>query len=129
MRNREIKIKYELGDISALAPLQVPGIELLTQLLKLCQQNPEIKTAQLLQYFRGTETGNQLAKLMCWQHHVTAESAADVFLDSIEKLLNDFVEKRAEYLLQKARVKQITSQERQELQAILNAQLHITGFQ
>ena len=114
-------IVKELGDISALAPLQVPGIELLTHLLKLCEQNPEIKTAQLLEYFRGTETGNQLAKLMCWQHHVTAESAADVFLDSIEKLLNDFVEKRAEYLLQKARVKQITSQERQELQAILNA--------
>ncbi|MDO6506185.1 DNA primase [Colwellia sp. 4_MG-2023] len=114
-------IVNELGDISALAPLQVPGIELLTQLLKLCQQNPEIKTAQLLEYFRGTETGNQLAKLMCWQHHVTAETAADVFLDSIEKLLNDFVEKRTEFLLQKARVKQITLQERQELQAILNA--------
>ncbi len=114
-------IVNELGDISALAPLQVPGIDLLTQLLKLCQQNPEIKTAQLLEYFRGTEAGNQLAKLMCWQHHVTAETAADVFLDSIEKLLNDFVEKRAEFLLQKARVKQITPQERQELQAILNA--------
>ncbi|MBU2924152.1 DNA primase [Colwellia sp. 1_MG-2023] len=114
-------IVNELGDISALASLQVPGIELLTQLLKLCQQNPEIKTAQLLEYFRGTETGNQLAKLMCWQHHVTAETAADVFLDSIEKLLNDFVEKRTEFLLQKARVKQITLQERQELQAILNA--------
>jgi DNA primase len=114
-------IVTELGDISVLAPLQVPGIDLLIQLLRLCQQNPEIKTAQLLEYFRDTEQGKQLAKLMCWQHHVAANTAADVFLDSIEKLLNDFVEKRAEFLLQKARVKQITSQEIQELQAILNA--------
>ena len=101
--------------------MNVPGVDLLTQLLQLCQQNPEIKTAQLLEYFRDTEQGKQLAKLMCWQHHVTAEAAADVFLDSIEKLLNDFVEKRTEFLLQKARLKQITPQERQELQAILNA--------
>jgi DNA primase len=114
-------IVKELGDISVLEPLTVPGVDLLIQLLKLCQQNPEIKTAQLLEYFRDTEQGKQLAKLMCWQHHVAADAAADVFLDSIEKLLNDFVEKRAEFLLQKARVKKITPQERQELQAILNA--------
>jgi DNA primase len=114
-------IVTELGDVSVLEPLKVPGVDLLTQLLKLCQQNPKIKTAQLLEYFRDTTEGKQLAKLMCWQHHVEADAAADVFLDSIEKLLNDFVEKRAEFLLQKARVKQITPQERQELQAILNA--------
>jgi len=114
-------IVNELGDISVLAPLNVPGVDLLTQLLSLCQQKPGIKTAQLLEYFRDTAQGKQLAKLMCWDHHITADAAADVFLDSIEKLLNDFVAQRAEFLLQKARVKQITPQERQELQAILNA--------
>ena len=114
-------IVNELGDISVLAPLNVPGVDLLTQLLSLCQQKPGIKTAQLLEYFRDTAQGKQLAKLMCWEHHITADAAADVFLDSIEKLLNDFVAQRAEFLLQKARVKQITPQERQELQAILNA--------
>ncbi len=74
-----------------------------------------------MEYFRDTEQGKQLAKLMCWEHHVAPDAAADVFLDSIEKLLNSFVEKRTEFLLQKARIKQITTQERQELQAILNA--------
>jgi len=114
-------IVIELGDISVLEPLNIPGVDLLMQLLKLCQQNPKIKTAQLLEYFRDTDQGKQLAKLMCWQHHVEADAAANVFLDSIEKLLNDFVEQRAEFLLQKARMKKITPQERQELQAILNA--------
>jgi DNA primase len=110
-----------LGDISALKPLTIPGIDLLTQLLELCQQNPAIKTAQLLEYFRDTKEGKQLAKLMCWQHHIEAEAAQDVFLDSIEKLLNNFVEQRAEFLLQKARTGQMSKQEKQELQAILNA--------
>jgi DNA primase len=110
-----------LGDISVLQPLTIPGVDLLTQLLELCQQNPNIKTAQLLEYFRDTEKGKQLAKLMCWQHHIEAEAAEDVFLDSIEKLLNNFVEQRAEFLLQKARTGQMSQQEKQELQAILNA--------
>lgn len=114
-------IVKSLGDISALKPLTIPGVDLLTQLLELCQQNPEIKTAQLLEYFRDTEQGKQLAKLMCWQHNTEAEAAQDVFLDSIEKLLNDFVEQRAEFLLQKARTGQMSQQEKQELQAILNA--------
>jgi len=114
-------IVKELGDISVLEPLNIAGVDLLTKLLQLCQQNPQIKTAQLLEYFRDTSEGKQLAKLMCWQHHIEADAASDVFLDSIEKLLNDFISQRAEFLLQKARIKQITQQERQELQVILNS--------
>ncbi len=114
-------IVASLPDISVLAPLDMPGVALLKQLLQLCQQNPEIKTPQLLEYFRDTEQGKQLAKLMCWQHHVEADAATDVFLDSIEKLLNNFVEQRTEVLLQKARMGEMTQQEKQELQAILNA--------
>ena len=114
-------IANSLGDISVLQPLTVPGISLLMQVLEVCQQNPDIKSPQLLEYFRGSEQGAQLAKLMCWQHHVEADAATDVFLDSIEKLLNNFVEQRAEVLLQKARAGQMTVEEKQELQAILNA--------
>jgi DNA primase len=114
-------IASSLGEISVLQPLTAPGIALLMQVLEVCQKNPDIKTPQLIEYFRGTEQGKQLAKLMCWQHHVEADAATDVFLDSIEKLLNNFVEQRAEVLLQKARAGQMTAEEKQELQAILNA--------
>lgn len=114
-------IVNSLGNISALKPLTIPGVDLLIQLLELCQQNPDVKTAQLLEYFRDTAQGKQLAKLMCWQHHIEADAAEDVFLDSVEKLLNNFVEQRAEFLLQKARTGQMSQQEKQELQAILNA--------
>ena len=110
-----------LPDPSILQQLNVPGIPLLCQLVNLCQQNPDINSAQLLEYFRDTEQGTQLNKLMCWQHHVEAEAAEDVFLDSIEKLLNTFVEQRTEVLLQKARTGQMTQVEKQELQALLNA--------
>ncbi|WDE08129.1 DNA primase [Thalassomonas viridans] len=110
-----------LPDPSILQQLNVPGIPLLCKLVDLCLQNPEINSAQLLEYFRDTEQGTQLNKLMCWQHHIEAEAAEDVFLDSIEKLLNTFVEQRTEVLLQKARTGQMTQVEKQELQALLNA--------
>ena len=114
-------IAASIEDASILEPLKVPGIPLLCQLLSLCQSNPEIKTPQILEYFREAEEGKQLAKLLCWQHHVEADAATDVFLDSIEKLLNNFVEQRTEMLMQKARSGALTQEDKQELQAILSA--------
>jgi DNA primase len=115
------KIAESLGNVEVLKPLSVPGIPLLIQVLEICLHKPNIKSAQLLENFRGTEQGKQLAKLMCWQHHIEPDAAEDVFLDSIEKLLNNFVEQRTEVLLQKARLGQMTLIEKQELQALLNA--------
>lgn len=115
------QVAESLGNVEVLKPLTVPGIPLLIQVLEICLHNPNIKSAQLLESFRDTEQGKQLAKLMCWQHHIDADAAQDVFLDSIEKLLNNFVEQRTEVLLQKARIGQMTLIEKQELQALLNA--------
>jgi len=110
-----------IPDATIIQHLDMPGIELLNQIVMICQQNPEIKTAQLLEYFRETQHGKHLAKLMCWQHHIESDAAEDVFLDSIERLLNSFVEQRTEFLLQKARTGEMNQAEKQELQALLNA--------
>lgn len=115
------KLAESLGNPAVLAQIDLPGVELLNKLIQLCVQMPNTNSAQLLEYFRDTEQGQQLAKILCWQHHVEAENAEDVFLDSIEKLLNSFVEKRTELLLQKARSGHISEQEKQELQALLSA--------
>jgi len=110
-----------LSDINALQHINLPGIPLLNSLLEQCKQNPQMNSAQVLEYYRDTEQGAQLSKILCWQHHIEPENAEDVFLDSIEKLFNIFVEQRTELLLQKARSGQISAQERQELQALLSA--------
>ncbi len=110
-----------LPDPNILSELTMPGVALLNQLIGLCKQNEKINGAQLIEYFRDTEEGKQLTKLMCWQHHIVEEAAESVFLDSIEKLLDSFVEQRTELLLQKARTGQMSPNEKQELQALLNA--------
>ena len=85
----------------------------------LCKINDQANSAQLLEHFRDKPEGNQLAKLMCWQHHVGVENAEEVFLDSIEKLLNSFVEQRTEVLLQKERNEGLNKSEKQELHVLL----------
>lgn len=112
-------IVIALPNDEILQQLNAPGIGLLIQLVTLCKRNPQVKSAQLLEHFRDTVEGKQLAKLMCWEHHVEAEAAENVFLDSIEKLLNSFVEQRTELLLQKERSSGLNSSEKQELLALL----------
>jgi DNA primase len=108
-----------LPDPAVLHSIDLPGVALLNELIVLCQQDTKINSAQLIEHYRGTEQGQQLTKLMCWQHHVVGDAAEHVFLDSIEKLLDNFVAQRIEVLLQKARSKQINASEEQELQSLL----------
>ncbi|MEW6981423.1 DNA primase [Colwelliaceae bacterium 6471] len=110
-----------LPDPSILQHIDAPGMSLLNQVMTLCKRNPNASSAQLLEYFRDSEHGKHLAKLMCWQHHIESDAAEHVFLDSIEKLLSNFVEQRTEILLQKARMNEMNQAEKQELQALLNA--------
>jgi DNA primase len=114
-------IVNSLPDPAILRTIDLPGVALLNELILLCQQNSDANSAQLIEFYRGTEQGRQLTKLMCWQHHVVEDAAEHVFLDSIEKLLDNFVAQRVEVLLQKARSNQINESEEQELQALLKA--------
>ncbi len=114
------QLANEINSTLALAQLDTPGIPLLVELLELCKENPNINSAQILEHYRDSKKGRQLAKLLCWQHYVSKDTAKEVFLDSIEKLFADFIKKRTEVLLQKGRTGQITLAEKQELQTLLN---------
>jgi DNA primase len=109
-------------NLTTLAQVEVAGIDLLVKLMQVCQQTPNINSAQLIEHWRDTEQGAQLAKLLCWQHHIDQEAAEQVFVDALEKLLDSFVEKRLEILLQKARLGQMSETEKRELQALLSQQ-------
>ena len=111
-----------LDDLSALEPINVPGIDLFKQLMHQCKANPAITSAQLIESWRGTEQGKVLAKLIVWQHHIDADAAEDVFNDILDKIIDTFIENKTETLLQKARLGQLNSSEKQELQVLLNAQ-------
>ena len=109
-----------IDNSNILQHLNVPGVQLLNNLMYLCKSTPNIKTAQILEQYRDTTEGKQLSKLMCWQHNVESDAAEAVFEDSIEKLCDQFLQLKTEELLQKARLNQINADEKQELQMLLN---------
>ncbi|NMP32115.1 DNA primase [Thalassotalea sp. M1531] len=111
-----------LPNASVLAHLDMPGMALFNELLAICASNPHINSGQIIELFRERQEGKQLAKLLIWEHQIDSGNAEDVFLDSIEKLLNTLVEQRTEVLLQKARLNQLTPEEKRELQTLLNEQ-------
>ncbi|WP_448212799.1 DNA primase [Colwellia sp. MEBiC06753] len=115
-------LAQSLPNHDVLAHLELPGVSLFNEVLAICTHHPDIKSGQIIELFRDREEGKQLAKLLCWEHQIEAEHAEDVFLDSIEKLLNTLVEQRTEFLLQKARLNQLTVDEKRELQALLREQ-------
>lgn len=108
-----------LPDINLLQQLEMPGIQLLNQLLLLCKQNPGTNSAQLIENFRGQVEGQQLTKVLCLEHHVEAENAESMFLDLIENFLNIFIEQRTEQLFAKERSGGLTKEEKFELQSLL----------
>ncbi|MGJ8692988.1 MAG: DNA primase [Thalassotalea sp.] len=109
-----------LPDISILQHLTMPGIPLLNQIIAICHHKTDIKTAQLIEYFRDTEQGRQLTKLMCIEHHVEPENAESMFIDIIESLLTVFIEQRTEQLLAKEQASGLSKIEKQELQSLLS---------
>jgi DNA primase len=113
------KLALEVEGLDGLRAVQVPGMNLLISLIDLCQNNPNYTSAQIIEKYRGQPEAEQLAKLLCWQHFISEDSAQAVFLDSLEKILTSFLEQRTEQLLQKARTGNINSAEKQELQVLL----------
>ncbi|WP_371186515.1 DNA primase [Thalassotalea maritima] len=111
-----------IDDITVLEPIDLPGLDLFKRLLLQCKQNPNMSSSQLIEMWRGTEQEKILSKLLIWEHHINSEAAEQVFSDIIEKFINTYVEKRTELLLQKARIGQLNSLEKKELQALINAQ-------
>ncbi|WNC67932.1 DNA primase [Thalassotalea nanhaiensis] len=111
-----------LPDLSILDPIELPGINLFKELMQQCKARKGITSSQIIESWRGTEQGKILAKLLVWEHHIDSNAAEDVFSDILEKIINTFVENRTELLLQKARLGQLNSLEKQELQSLLNAQ-------
>ncbi|WP_394176880.1 DNA primase [Thalassotalea litorea] len=111
-----------LEDFSVLDTIELPGIHILRKLLEQCRANPECTGAQLVESWRDSDIGPVLSKLLIWEHHIEKDAAEGVFIDTLDKILNTFVEQRTEILLQKARLGQLNSQEKQELQSLLNAQ-------
>ncbi len=104
-----------------LGELELPGVPLLCQVLDLLANEPHLGTAAILERFRGTEAGGQLARLLAWDPEVPEEGAAAELEGALARLEARHREQRAERLLAKARAAGLDEAEKAELRALLAA--------
>jgi DNA primase len=99
--------------------LDIPGINLLVEVLEILQENPKLNSSALLERWRGTENGSHLEKLASWQPEVsTNESLEQEFRGALAQLDQQRLEHRYDFLLARSNQGELTPEEKQELQEL-----------
>ena len=106
-------------DLSSVKSLAVPGLNLFIEVLEYCQSHPHIKTGQLLEHWRNSSHNALLARLAGWEILLVDDNEKDIFLDSLDKILSQCVEKQIENLQAKERSIGLSAEEKRELLALM----------
>ncbi|MDP5254500.1 MULTISPECIES: DNA primase [unclassified Vibrio] len=105
-------------NLDSVRHLSLPGLNLLLVVLDFCQSHPNINTGQLLEHWRDHPQGALIARLASWDLPLAEEIQQEVFLDSLDKILSQCVEKQIEELQAKARSVGLSTDEKRELLAL-----------
>ncbi|TKF03989.1 DNA primase [Vibrio kanaloae] len=106
-------------DLSSVKGLQLPGLSLFVEVLDICQVNPHISTGQLLENWRESKHEALLSRLASWEIPLVEDNQEDIFLDSLDNILAQCVEKQIENLQAKARSVGLSAEEKRELLALM----------
>ncbi len=106
-------------DLTIVRDLNIPGLSLLIEVLDKCIDNPNIKTGQLLEHWRNRQNETTLSRLASWDIPLAEDNQEDIFLDSLDKILAQCVEKQIEQLQAKSRSIGLSADEKRELLALM----------
>ncbi len=102
--------------------LDAPGVKLLSQLLELIQNQPNLSTAQIIERWREQEAFRHLEKL--WQigeaHPVPQEGIAEEFSGALRRLNEQYREQETTQLLSRVSSGEASEQEKLRLTQLLS---------
>ncbi|WP_166420924.1 DNA primase [Pseudoalteromonas sp. Z1A8] len=104
-----------------LAQMNIAGIGLLLRLQEQALEKENVTTAQLLEFFRGTEDYEPLIKLATWQHEINEERLETVFKNTFKFIEDQCLNYRLETLLIKDKTQGLSSDERLECHLLMTA--------
>ena len=107
----------DVEDVSELETLDLPGISLLVEVIRLAQRNPELNSASILERYRGTEHHKHLEKLAVWNHMIPDESLDKEFEAAIQQLRERWAAQQATQLLHQA---SLSAEDKSRLRELLN---------
>ncbi|MBE4419794.1 DNA primase [Vibrio parahaemolyticus] len=106
-------------DLSSVRDLSIPGLSLFADVLDKCQAHPHINTGQLLEHWRNSQNEELLSRLASWDIPLDEDNQEEIFLDSLDKIIAQCVEKQIENLQAKARSVGLSAEEKRELLALM----------
>ncbi|RQW62905.1 DNA primase [Vibrio viridaestus] len=109
----------KVPDLSSVASLTIPGLNLLIEVLEKCLNYPHVSTGQLLEHWRNSQNEALLSRLASWDIPLVDDNQEDIFLDSLDKILAQCVEKQIENLQAKERSVGLSADEKRELLALM----------
>ncbi len=104
-----------------LAQMNIAGIGLLLRLQHQALQKEDVTTAQLLEFFRGTDDYDPLTKLATWQHQINEDRLETVFQNTFKFIEDQCLNYRLETLLIKDKTQGLNSDERLECHLLMTA--------
>ncbi len=104
----------------ALAELDMPGIPLLVELLKVVKSTAEMNTASIIESFSDSEHKQNLAKLAFWQHPALEQDLEAEFSGVMSRLEEASARQKTERLLQKKDAGGLNQIEKDELARLLS---------
>lgn len=106
-------------DLTSVRDLPIPGLSLFVDVLDKCQAHPHISTGQLLEHWRNSQNETLLSRLASWDIPLDEDNQEEIFLDSLDKIIAQCVEKQIENLQAKARSVGLSAEEKRELLALM----------
>jgi DNA primase len=101
----------------------MPGTNIVSEILEILSQNPQLSTASLLERWRDRDEEQHLSRLMEWSPpHSDEETLTTLFDDALEQLRRKHAEMGLEHLLRKAEQESLSDEEKDRLRILLSNQ-------
>jgi DNA primase len=109
-------------EVNIITQWEMPGIAVLSKLLTLLHQNPQLTTAALLEHWREENNIAYLHQLASWPLTLPTDGVAEEFTGTLHRIKQLAFEKQIDFLLEKAKQHALSSEERSQLQMLLKQQ-------
>ncbi len=106
-----------------LKQLQIPGADVLTEIIERSRNQPDLTTAGLLESFRETPAHGYLGKLAMRSNLIDENVLEKQFRDTLSHLLEEHYDLHRRKLLEKARQSELTPEESKELNELLKTRV------
>lgn len=112
-------LAQSVDSVDRLRLLNMPGAELLWQMLVFIQSNPNISAGAMLEHWRDTREGDFLRQILRWEHHVPEQGVESEFAGAIDILFRELKRQRLNALLSQSKFAPLSPDEKAELARLL----------